>query len=107
MTSTSQPGYGWAHQQRARALKDAMRDGDPCCRCGRALYRWQLDLDRSDPRGIDADHWPVARVQGGQLPNALACRPCNRGAGAALGNRLRTHRPPIADQPPRPALPEW
>lgn len=100
--TTADRGYGAAHQRRARELKAAMRDGDPCCRCGRPMYRWQLALDRNDPRGIDADHWSQARALGGELPDALAERSCNRSAGATLGNRLRGRR-----RRPRPPLPEW
>jgi hypothetical protein len=104
--NTSQRGYGAAHQAQARALKAALVDGDLCCRCSRPLYRWQLTLDRNDPRGIDADHYTQARALGGELPDALAHRLCNRSAGATLGNRLRgaARRTPPA---PRPPLPEW
>lgn len=70
--TTTQRGYGPEHQAAARKLKAAMRDGDPCCRCGQPMYRWQLTLDRNDIRGIDADHHELARALGGQLPDALA-----------------------------------
>lgn len=66
------------------------------------MYRWQLEVPRNDPRGIDADHYGQARAHGGQLPDALAHRPCNLSAGARLGNRMRAQ--------PKPApvnLPEW
>lgn len=88
--TTQHRGYGAQHQRTARQLKAAMRDGDPCCRCHRPMWRWQLELDRNDPRGIDADHHAHARALGGQLPDALAHRRCNRRAGARLGNRLRS-----------------
>lgn len=96
--------YGAAHQRRARELKAAMRDGDPCCRCTRPMWRWQLQVDRNDIRGIDADHYSQARALGGGLPDALAHRRCNRRAGARLGHQLRStaHQP----QPTR-ALPQW
>lgn len=95
--TTTQRGYGAPHQRARRQLKAAMRDGDPCCRCGLPMYRWQLELGRNDMRGIDADHHAQARALGGPLPDALAHRRCNRRAGAVLGNHLRRAR----------ALPAW
>lgn len=44
-----------------------------------------------------ADHWPVARVDGGPdtLANLIAaCGPCNSSRGATLGNYRRTAPPP-------------
>lgn len=55
------------------------------------MWRWQLTLSRNDVRGIDADHFSLARAEGGALPDALAHRRCNRRAGAQLGNRMRGH----------------
>lgn len=54
----------------------------PCHWCGR-------------PAGT-ADHWPVARIDGGldHLANLVpACRPCNSSRGATAGN-LRRSVPP-------------
>jgi hypothetical protein len=98
--TTTQRGYGAQHRAEATRLKRAMHDGDPCCRCGGPMYRWQLTVDRNHPDGIDADHYDQARVLGGALPDALAHRRCNRRAGARLGNRLR-------GLGARRALPEW
>lgn len=104
--STAERGYGPEHQAEARRLKAALRDGDPCCRCGRPMYRWQLAVDRNDIRGIDADHRRKARALGGGLPDALAHRRCNRQAGARLGNRLRgLARRPLRVLSSHP--PEW
>lgn len=100
--STGQRGYGWAHQREAARLKAAMQDGDPCCRCGQPMYRWQLEVERNDMQGIDADHHQQARAHGGQLPDALAHRRCNRSAGATLGNGMRGEA-----KPARAPLPEW
>lgn len=97
-----QRGYDAAHDRAARRLKAAMRDGDPCCRCHGPMYRWQLDLNRHDMRGIDADHFERARAMGGELPDALAHRRCNRSAGATLGNKLRGAR-----RRARPRVREW
>jgi hypothetical protein len=103
--SSTARGYGAEHQAAARALKDELRrDGEgTCCRCGRTLYAWQLDVDRNDMRGIDADHHGQARVLGGALPDALACRRCNRRAGAVLGNQLRG----ATGRRARPRLRQW
>lgn len=102
--STTERGYGTAHQRAAKRLKDDMEDGDRCCRCGGPLYRWQLELGPNDPNGIDADHYLLARVEGGELPDALAHRgPCNRSAGATLGNQRRGRGAPA----PGPRLRQW
>ena len=74
--------YGWAHRKRTAQLKAAMHDGDPCARCGRPMRRDQLHL-------IDGDHVGTPRALGGDLPDALSHRSCNRSHGATLGNRMR------------------
>lgn len=106
--TTTEEGYGWTHQQaRAQLIRD-LRDGDPCCRCGRPMFRNQT-------RFLDADHW---RNHKPQPPDALAHRRCNRAAGAAAGNRTRTtrHHPHRTPRPPArhpdatthpTPLPEW
>ena len=75
--STTERGYGWAHQQaRAQAIR-GMHDGDPCPRCHRPMWRAQarlLDLDHTDDR---------TGYQG------LAHRRCNRRAGQAASMRAR------------------
>lgn len=85
-------GYGHAHRVRVAQLKAAMRDGDPCARCGAPMYRAELPL-------LDGDHVGTPRVLGADapdhrdhLPDALSHRTCNRSHGAALGNRLRAAR---------------
>lgn len=98
--SAAQRGYGAEHAKRRAQLAADLVDGDPCCRCGQAMYRWQLDVARNDMRGLDADHYMQARALGGGLPDALAHRRCNRSAGATLGNRLRGARV-------KPTLPVW
>lgn len=85
-------GYGHHHRVRVAQLKAALRDGDPCARCGGPMYRTQLPL-------LDGDHVGTPRaLQAGDphhrdaLPDALAHRSCNRSHGASLGNRLRALR---------------
>lgn len=75
--------YGHAHRRQVAWLKSRMRDGDPCCRCGRPMYRGQA---------LDGDHHQTPLAFGGVLPDALAHASCNRRAGAILGNRLRGAR---------------
>lgn len=80
--STRDRGYGYAHQKRAAELKAAMRDGDPCARCGRPMYRANLGQ-------IHGDHKGTPRALGGDLPDALSHARCNTSHGARLGNKLR------------------
>jgi hypothetical protein len=67
-----------------------MLDGQPCARGGEPLYRWQLDLPRTDRRKIHADHVGV-RVAHDEtaLPDALSCAYHNLQHGAREGNRER------------------
>jgi hypothetical protein len=69
--STTERGYGWAHQQaRAEALA-VMPDGQACTRCRLPMWRAEaelLDLDHTDDRSQYA---------------GLAHRSCNRRAGQA------------------------
>jgi hypothetical protein len=77
-------GLGYAQALGRAAALAALRDGDPCFRCGRPMYRalarW-LDWDHVNPR-----------VFGGGGPMALSHRHCNRSHGAQLGNALRGQR---------------
>jgi hypothetical protein len=85
---TTERGYGWTHQKaRQRAVRD-LRDGQPCPRCGQAMWRSQaklLDLDHTDDR---------AGYRG------LAHRACNRRAGQAVGARQRVGTRRAAPAPP-------
>lgn len=101
--TTTERGYDGEHQRAARRLKAELVDGDPCCRCGGPMYRAQLDVDRNDIDGIDADHFERARALGGALPDALAHRRCNRRAGAVLGNQMRG----ATGRRARPRLRQW
>lgn len=98
--TTTARGYGWAHQQEAARLKREMRDGQPCARCGRPMYRSQL-------RRIHADHHSRPRVLGGTLPDALSHDTCNLRHGARLGNALRGRRRRGGHPAPRQPLPRW
>lgn len=81
--SPTSRGYGYAHRRQRAHLMSRLQDGDPCCRCGRPMYRGQA---------LEADHHGVPMTMGGLLPDALAHASCNRRAGAVLGNRMRGAR---------------
>jgi hypothetical protein len=89
-------GLGSAHEAARIALLAAMRDGDPCARCGQPMHL-------ADE--LDADHVSTPRALGDPraLPDALSHASCNRRHGARLGLALRgltsSHRPPPT--PPR------
>lgn len=91
--------YGHAHRKACTALKAAMRDGDPCARCGRPMHRSELPH-------IHGDHVGIPRVLGGGLPDGLSHSRCNLSHGARLGNRLRGARR-RAGGVESGRLPEW
>lgn len=109
--SSTQRGYGAAHQRARRQLKAELRclGTVPCARGGEPLHAWQLDLPRGHPASIHADHVGTPRSLGGQLPDALSCAHHNQQHGARLGNRMRARRRQQAM--PRPVrvtpLPVW
>jgi 5-methylcytosine-specific restriction endonuclease McrA len=83
---TGRPRWG-GRQSRALRLRVLARDYDPalgyspCVWCGRPA--------------TTADHWPIARVDGGAdtMENLRsACFPCNASRGAVLA--LERRRPP-------------
>lgn len=97
--TTTQRGYGHAHRKATAQLKAAMRDGEPCARCHRPMYRAQLHQ-------IHGDHYGTPRALGGDLPDRLSHAHCNLSHGATLGNRLRGARRRAAGTTRR-RLPEW
>lgn len=97
--SSTDRGYGHAHRKRTAELKQQMTDGQPCARCGKPMWRSQLNQ-------IHGDHVGRARVLGGILPDALSHARCNTSHGAKLGNRLRGARRRVTGTTRR-ALPQW
>jgi 5-methylcytosine-specific restriction endonuclease McrA len=77
---TTERGLGWAHVKDGKRLRAAMRDGDPCWRCGQPMYKWQK---------LDRDHVTARALGGVDGPAVLAHAHCNRAAGARMGNRMR------------------
>jgi 5-methylcytosine-specific restriction endonuclease McrA len=78
--TTTQRWLGAAHQKDRHRLLAALRDGDPCPRCGQPMYRWQL---------LDRDHVIDRALGGGDGPAVLSHQHCNRSAGARMGNKMR------------------
>jgi hypothetical protein len=74
--TTTQKGYGTAHQRRRRQWATVVARGEAVCvRCCRAIFPFQpWDLDHSDDR---------TETRG------PAHRKCNRAAGARRGNKKR------------------
>jgi 5-methylcytosine-specific restriction endonuclease McrA len=83
VSTDRRPAWGGRRAQRLTAQVLA-RDFDPAL--GFTPCRWCGDT------AITADHWPVARVQGGPdtLDNLVsACRPCNTARGVQLWEQRR------------------
>jgi 5-methylcytosine-specific restriction endonuclease McrA len=80
--TTTERGLGWDHVKDKRRLMAAHRDGDPCWRCGRPMYKWQrLERDHVTPRALG----------GMDGPAVLAHAYCNRSAGGKLASRRRSY----------------
>jgi hypothetical protein len=89
-TRSRRSAYGATNTAEHKALRKALiarlRDGDPCPRCGRPMYRAQA-------RWLDLGH-VIDRARGGTLADGarLEHRACNRRAGQRLGARMRARR---------------
>jgi hypothetical protein len=73
----------------AKAVRD-QANANPatrCWRCGRTL----TEIRRTKPHAV----WDAGHVIDGQIggPLRAECSPCNRGRGAAMGNRKRSGKP--------------
>jgi hypothetical protein len=97
--TTTERGLGHQHRtQRAALLPIAI--GQPCP--GPAYGRRSKHCTRILLSGrVDADHTTPRALGGKGTALRMCCTPCNRGAGAALGNRLRATRRRAT------ALPRW
>lgn len=91
-------GLGAAHQAERRRQLAALWPGQPCPRCGRGLYPGQP---------LDLDHMIARALGGASGPVLLAHARCNRSAGAALGNRLRSVPGRPAPQRSAPRRHRW
>jgi hypothetical protein len=82
--------YSTAHRKaRARLLPYALNSW---CPCGMAGCTHRCDGLMTDPTRMDCDHTTPLVLGGGEVGDRIICLPCNRSAGAALGNRLRGNR---------------
>lgn len=83
--STTERGYGWAHQQARERLLRAHKDGAPCSRCHKPMW---LDKTRNwDERSLAADHGPgheqkYAADKQRNPPTRLMHATCNERDGA-------------------------
>jgi 5-methylcytosine-specific restriction endonuclease McrA len=77
--TTTERGLGAPHVADKKRLMAIHRDGEPCWRCGKPMYKSQ---------GLERDH-VIDRARGGTMgPAVLAHASCNHAAGARLGNQL-------------------
>ncbi|MEV6847625.1 endonuclease domain-containing protein [Actinoplanes sp. NPDC051411] len=88
--TTTQKGYGWAHQRARQRALAAVEDGTACSRCGGPMWRAQARL-------LDLDHTDDRRGYRG-----LAHRACNRRAGQAKGMLGRTRATSVPSVTPQP-----
>lgn len=84
--STTERALGADHVADLKRLKAALREGEPCWRCGEPMYSWQK---------LERDHVLDRSLGGAQGPAVLAHASCNRSAGATLGNQLRGFTPVV------------
>jgi len=82
--TTTQRGLGYAHQKTRKQAIAALRDGDPCARCGQPMYRSQSRL-------LDLDDFP-GRAYGGPQVKRLSHRSCNRRAGQQITAAINRSR---------------
>lgn len=78
--TTTQRGYGAAHQAARREALKAYRPGQPCTRCGHAIWV-------QDPRPLHLDHTDDRHGYRG-----LAHPRCNTQAGARTMHTRKGHK---------------
>jgi hypothetical protein len=104
--TTTQRGLGGGHQAlRERLLKSAY--GTLCPGPWQGRRSANCTGTMTDRRRMDLDD-RIPRIYGGTSTTTgarICCSPCNRGAGAALGNRRRSARRRTPQS--RPKLPVW
>lgn len=89
-TRSRRSAYGTVTSAEHKALRKALiarlRDGDPCPRCGKPMFR-------ALARWLDLGH-VIDRARGGTLADGarLEHRACNRRAGQRLGARMRARQ---------------
>ncbi len=86
--SAAYRGLGAHHVADKRRLLAALKDGEPCWRCGQPMYRSQA---------LERDHVIDRALGGTNGPAVLSHAACNRSAGARLGNQMRQFKPASAD----------
>lgn len=91
MPATNRREYSAAHRRRrAHLLPYAL---NTWCPCGQAGCTHRCDGLMTNPKRMDLDHSTPVILGGGEVGDRIICMPCNRSAGATLGNRLRDGNP--------------
>lgn len=83
--TTTQRGYGHAHQQQRRKLIAQLKNGTPCPECGKPMFK--TAAKNFDHAPLEADHGPGhalkhAKNKQTTLATRLLHRTCNRRGGA-------------------------
>jgi 5-methylcytosine-specific restriction endonuclease McrA len=78
--TTAERGLGAPHVADKKRLMALHRDGDPCWRCGKPMFKAQ---------GLHRGHIIDRALGGAEGPAALEHPWCNLQAGARLGNKLQ------------------
>jgi len=86
--TTTQRGYGSAHQKKLRQALANWKRGQPCAQCGQPIWCiyaliWQDGITRKIST-VDLGHTPD---RSGYI--GLTHRSCNRSEGAIRGNKTR------------------
>ncbi len=87
--------YGPEHRRvRATLIPQALNTVCPCCWGAQHTHR--CDGLMINPARMDLDHSTALILGGTGAGDRIICQPCNRSAGARLGNYLRAH--PISEE---------
>lgn len=73
---------------RKRLLPHALGTMCPCCEGRKTKHN--CDGLMTDPARMDCDHSRPVVLGGGEAGDRIICLPCNRSAGATLGNQMRS-----------------
>ena len=80
--------YSSAHRKARKALLPyAIGTMCPCCLGQPTTHH--CDGLMTNPARMDLDHSTPIILGGGEVGDRIICLPCNRSAGATLGNQLR------------------
>lgn len=92
MPATNRREYSAAHRRRrTHLLPYALNTWCPCGLAGCTNHPSSTVCDglMTNPKRMDLDHSVAVILGGGEVGDRIICMPCNRSAGATLGNQLR------------------